>query len=88
MSKKEIAMLFGSSLDNDDYSKTRSVLAEECTYIIGEEVLVGPVAISKSYEDNMIAGRKKLDKLEWGQSNIEEINETDFFCAFYRLFNS
>ena len=56
MTKREIAIQFGNSLDRDDYSATRSVLADECEYIIGEEILFGPIEISKSYEDNMIEG--------------------------------
>lgn len=82
MSKLTTAQTFGTSLDQDDFATTRSVLSEDCTYIIGEETLHGPIAIAKSYEDNMIAGRKKLDKLEWGECRIEELGESEFFVHF------
>ena len=82
MSKRAIAIQFGHSLDKDDYATTRSILAEDCVYIIGDKVLSGPEEISKSYEDNMIEGKKKLDKLEWGQSRVEAINEHEFYVHF------
>ncbi len=82
MTKRETAIRFGNSLDQDDYSTTRFVLADECEYIIGEDIINGPIAISKSYEDNMIEGRKKLDKLEWGTCEIEDISATEFYVHF------
>ena len=82
MTKRAIAIQFGSSLDRDEYSVTRSVLADNCQYIIGNETLLGPDKISKSYEDNMIAGRKKLDKLEWGKCKIEDISDFEFYVHF------
>ena len=82
MTKKEVAFQFGNSLDKDDYARTRSVIADECEYLIGEKSLFGPVAIAKSYEDNMKEGKKKLDKLEWGECKIETINENEFFVHF------
>lgn len=65
------AVLFGQSLDQDDFNTTATLLDEQCTYHIGTEVLKGPVPIAQSYEKNMLEGRKKLDQLEWGQSSIE-----------------
>jgi len=82
MSKKEVASAFGISLDRDDFSATKNLLDDKCQYFIGKEILQGPSAICKSYEDNMIEGRKKLDKLEWGQSQIEEINNNEFYVHF------
>ena len=82
MEKREVAILFGNSLDNDDYETTWSILALDCNYQIGDELIVGPENISKSYEENMIAGRKKLDRLEWGQSEIEDISEAQFYVHF------
>lgn len=82
MTKREIAIQFGDSLDSDEYAITRSVLADDCEYIIGNEKLLGPIEISKSYENNMIEGKKKLDKLEWGKCKIEDISETEFFIHF------
>lgn len=82
MHKKNIAEIFGKSLDQDDYQLTRSVLDPDCIYIIGEQRISGPVEISASYENNMIAGRKKLDKLVWGKSWIDEISEDSFYVHF------
>lgn len=79
---KEKAILFGYFLDKDLYDDTKKLLAEHCEYDIGNEILKGPDAICHSYESNMIAGKKKMDKLEWGQSRIEEINEQEFYVHF------
>ena len=82
MLKFEIARIFGNSLDQDDFETTKKLLSPNCRYQIGDEVLIGPEAICNSYEENMIEGRKKLDKLEWGKSEIEPINESEFFVHF------
>lgn len=82
MTKQEAAIIFGRSLDQDDFELTKSVIADDCRYDIGDKTLVGPQAIAKLYEDNMIDGRKKFDKLEWGQSEIEKINEDQYFVHF------
>lgn len=78
----QTAQLFGTSLDQDDFATTKTVLSPDCRYLIGEDELVGPVAIAGSYEENMIAGRKKLDQLEWGQCRIEELSPTEFYVHF------
>lgn len=75
-------MLFGTSLDVDDFPTTAMLLSDDCTYDIGNEVLRGPDAICNSYEQNMIAGRKKLDKLEWGKSRIEPLNDNEYYVHF------
>ena len=80
--KKEIAIQFGQSLDNDEFNLTKNLLSQECKYIIGNEVIIGPDDIGHSYEQNMIEGRKKLDVLEWGQSCIEPINESEYYVHF------
>ena len=78
----ESAIIFGNSLDADDFDLTRSVLSADCKYHIGEDVLNGPQSICDSYEQNMIAGRKKLDKLEWGKSHIEEVSKNRYYVHF------
>jgi len=80
--KKEIAVQFGRSLDHDDFDKTRQLLSKDCKYFIGHDVLTGPEDICRSYEQNMIEGRKKLDVLEWGISNVEPINQTEYYVHF------
>lgn len=79
---KETAIQFGQSLDNDQFEATAKLLAPDCRYAIGDDVLTGPVSICESYERNMIAGRKKLDVLEWGQSRIEAISPSEYFVHF------
>ena len=75
-------MQFGLSLDKDDFNRVKNMLSLDCKYVIGNEVLIGPEDICKSYEQNMKEGRKKLDSLEWGRSNIEQINEVEFYVHF------
>jgi len=82
MRKKEIAQIFGNSLDKDDYSTTRKLLENNCKYFIGNEVIIGPENITNSYKKNMIEGRKKLDKLEWEESKIEELSPNEFYIHF------
>ncbi|WP_420573234.1 hypothetical protein [Kordia sp.] len=79
---KEIAVQFGQSLDNDEFDVTMKLLSYDCKYSIGKDIIVGPEAICQSYEQNMIEGRKKLDVLEWGQSTIETINESEYYVHF------
>jgi len=69
-------------LDNDEFNITQKLLSQECKYIIGNDVIIGPDDISHSYEQNMLDGRKKLDVLEWGQSRIEPINESEYYVHF------
>lgn len=80
--KKDIAIQFGQSLDNDDFNLTKNLLSQECKYFVGEEILIGPDAICNSYEQNMIEGRNKLDVLEWGKSRIESINDSEYYVHF------
>ncbi|NOQ70832.1 MAG: hypothetical protein GQ574_02455 [Crocinitomix sp.] len=77
-----IAKVFGTSLDQDNFELTASVLSDDCIYIIGTDTLTGPLAICNSYEENMLAGRKKLDELQWGESKITRINENQFHVHF------
>jgi hypothetical protein len=80
--KKEIAIQFGRSLDNDEFNLTKNLLSKECEYFIGTNVLIGPDAICNSYKHNMIEGRKKLDVLQWGKSRIEAISNSEFYVHF------
>ncbi len=79
---QQIAKLFGTSLDQDDFEMTKKLLHPDCQYFIGEDVLIGPENICNSYEQNMIEGRKKLDVLEWGKSKIEPINNSEYYVHF------
>lgn len=77
-----IAKVFGTSLDQDNFELTATVLSDDCKYLIGENILTGPAEICNSYEENMLAGRKKLDQLKWGKSKITRINNNQFFVHF------
>lgn len=79
---RKIAEIFGHSLDEDDFKTTRSIIDPSCKYIIGDTTLEGPLEICNSYEKNMLAGRKKLDKLQWGKSRIEEIGSNQYIVHF------
>lgn len=79
---KTIAANFGTSLDNDDFATVKTLLTTDCEYFIGNTTLIGQEAIAGSYEANMIEGRNKMDKLEWGKSEIETISETEYFVHF------
>ena len=39
-------------------------------------------AICDSYRQNMLEGRKKLDKLEWGESWVESIGNNEYYVHF------
>lgn len=79
---RDIAEAFGESLDQDDFETTKDLLSTDCVYIIGKETLNGLDEICGSYESNMIEGRKKLDELVWGESQVEEISPAEFFVHF------
>lgn len=81
-SKEEVATQFGVSLDNDDFELTGRLLSNDCVYDIGSDLIKGRKDICASYKENMIAGRKKLDVLEWGKSRIEPINDHEFIVHF------
>jgi hypothetical protein len=82
LDKREIAILFGQSLDNDEFNRTKNLLSHKCKYFIGNDVLIGPDNICHSYKQNMIEGRKKLDALEWGQSTVESVNDSEYYIHF------
>lgn len=79
---QDIATQFGTFLDNDNFEAVKKLLSHNCKYLIGDDILSGPENISHSYQQNMIEGRKKLDKLEWGKSSIEIISESEYYVHF------
>ena len=82
MDYKAKAARFGRALDQDDFETAKSLLSDSCEYFIGEDVLKGPQAIVDSYEKNMLEGRAKLDELEWGKSEVSQINERSYYVHF------
>jgi len=78
----EVAQTFGTALDKDEFEVARKLIAPNCTYVIGDETLNGPEAICNSYEQNMLEGKRKLDELIWGQSEVEEIATGEYFVHF------
>lgn len=79
---KTTATNFGRSLDKDDFETVKTLLTADCEYFIGDTTLVGKDAIAGSYESNMTEGHNKMDKLEWGKSEIETISETEYYVHF------
>lgn len=77
-----VAAAFGSALDKDDFKAAALLLADDCLYYIGTEKLEGPEAICASYESNMLEGRVKFDKLEWGESRVEAIDDESCYVHF------
>ena len=75
--RQKTARQFGAALDADNFAMAAECLAQDCVYLFGNEVLTGPVAICDSYEQNMIAGRAKLDELVWGESRISVHSELE-----------
>ena len=69
-------------MNQDDFPAARELLTDDCVYYLGEEVLNGPENICSSYEQNMIKGRKKLDELKWGTSQIEDLGESKYLIHF------
>ena len=82
MENKKNAIEFGYLLGEDDFKRTESLLSEDCVYLIGDKKLVGPKAICGLYEQNMVAGRKKFDKLVWGEGIVESVSELAFYIHF------
>ena len=79
---REIVEQFGKSLDKDDFEAAKNTLTQDCVYVFGDIEINGASAICKSYEDNMIAGRKKLDELTWGESRVEQVSDQEYFVHF------
>ena len=78
------AKAFARCLDEDRFEDLQRVLEQDCIYDLGDETLVGPKAIAKSYESNMVAARQKLDDVVWGKIKVlmleahhAELNVTD-----------
>lgn len=80
--KKAVADRFGELLDQDKFEQFRTLLADDCCYLTGSDTLIGRKAIASSYEQNMQAGRAKLDKLIWGPSQVTIIDADNFEVLF------
>ena len=78
----DIAISFGHSLDQDDFSTTLKLLAKDCRYDMGGSILNGPEAIVNSYSENMKEGRAKFDLLEWGKSTVEDLGDGNYEVFF------
>ena len=83
--KLEVARLFGTYLDNDQYDDFRSILAPVCLYEIGGEVLKDKDSIAGLYEKNMKEGKVKFDELQWGKSRVEQVTENKYDVFFSDL---
>ena len=81
-SKETVARAFGQTLDRDDFAEFAQLLADDCIYEIGDQVLRTKESIAGLYEQNMLEGKKKFDELVWGQSRIESLNANEFEVYF------
>lgn len=79
---KEVAKKFGTYLDEDDFEGFKSILAEECIYEIGDQVLKTNSSIAGLYEKNMKEGKQKFDELRWGKSEVQQVSENEFDVYF------
>jgi len=79
---QQTAINFGHFLDQDDFVSFKSILDEKCIYEINDEILKGKDNIAGLYETNMKAGKAKFDKLEWGKSEIKEVESNVFDVHF------
>jgi len=62
----EVAERLAIALDQDDYETVASVLAEEVSYSIGEDVLVGREEVVGSYRAASEMARRLFDRVEYG----------------------
>jgi len=83
--KNAVALKFGTTLDADNFTSFKNIIAPECNYHIGDELYVGPDEIAGLYEKNLIEGKAKFDKLVWGKCRIEKV-EPDIFEVYFSDF--
>jgi hypothetical protein len=84
-SSEEIVIGFSSALDNDDFEEARRYLSKNCVYFIDGRTLTGADEIVNSYERNMTEARNKLDRLEWGKTEIKKLNALEYLLYFTDL---
>lgn len=80
--RKTTAKLFGRYLDEDNYEAVKALITENCKYEIGAQTIYGKDDIVNLYEENMKEGKKKLDELIWGKSDVKQLNEKEYEVYF------
>jgi len=78
----EVAKKFGVALDNDSFETALSCLDAQCIYDTGESTFSGAQAICDMYEQNMLEGRKKFDRLEWGNCEVKQTADREVSVYF------
>ena len=74
MEQLSIVERFAQALDEDDFDTARSFVAEDCTYLQGEDELIGPDAIIASYQGNSEWARENLDELRY-ESSVRDLGD-------------
>lgn len=80
----ETARAFARALDADDYTAARALLAPDCAYHTGREVLHGPEAILASYREASRWARASFDRVGY-QSAVEEAGDRAVTVRFVDL---
>jgi hypothetical protein len=71
---KPIAERFARALDHDDFETARSLLGNDCSYIIRDEQHAGPEAIIASYRAASAWAIANLDRIEY-DSSVEALDD-------------
>jgi ketosteroid isomerase-like protein len=68
LSALELARRFAQVLDADDFAALAELLAPDCAYSVGGEILVGPAAILASYRAASAWARAHIDFVAYESS--------------------
>lgn len=82
MSSLDVAERFATALDRDDYETVASVLAEEVSYSIGDDVLLGREAVVESYRTASKMAHQLFDQVEYGHTVISTDDPTTFRISY------
>lgn len=62
---RHVALALACALDEDDWAAARSLLADDCEYHLGGQVVRGADAIVASYRTNSEKARRRLDRVAY-----------------------
>lgn len=65
---RAVAEAFSRALDRSNFSAARALLAADCAYDLGTEVLVGPDAVLESYARSARWAERHLDEVRYESS--------------------
>ena len=70
------AQIFARALDANDFEKARMLLAPDCVYDTGREILTGPDAIMSSYANNNEKAHTLFDFVAYESEILETTGNT------------